>query len=231
MEGSAGGEADESTEGLGLDDEINPRPGFLSHHRQHPVARRAVDLEALGLNKFVCLRRPLVGAVEVEIHGIGVGEDPNEGHLGFLLVDIALEEDRIGLPRLEQRSHFSGELLEPLELALLDPVGADKDDRLRQLRPPAFSQSQPVTKERKLAFCGGVKRAKRALTRRYTSNLDCCMCRRRDTFGLSGAGQPGTVSEAPRTRKRAGKPQLAARARRLLSVGRYMSNLDCCVTV
>src|SRR5215204_479133 len=72
----------------------------------------------------------LAGNLHVERHGVLVGVNLDDAHLGAVLANVEREVDETGLVLLNEGTEISEVLLEVLEFALLYSVCADEDKRL-----------------------------------------------------------------------------------------------------
>jgi hypothetical protein len=87
------------------DDHRNPRQGDLFHLFQEGVAGHCVDLDALSrVKELARLSKMLAGHLHVERHGVRIGVDLDDAHLGTALVDVKCEVDETGFVRPDRWS-------------------------------------------------------------------------------------------------------------------------------
>src|SRR5688572_709425 len=103
----------------------------MQHPLEENVSRLAVNLEAQDLHILICLFRQFVHAFHVQLHCLCIWEDVDDTQFRALLVVVRDMGNSTGFVCLCLFSDLSVILLISFELALLDFLIADEDDRLR----------------------------------------------------------------------------------------------------
>src|SRR5665811_1147169 len=115
---------------IALNDHRDIWPRNLSHHSQEGVVECPVDLDAAGaVQKLVRLADLFTGDLHVELHGARVEVDLNIRHLGAVVAEVASEVDYARFVRLNELRELVEIFLEPVDLAILDLVIGDEDER------------------------------------------------------------------------------------------------------
>src|SRR5215207_3222557 len=124
-------EASEPAEVIGLDVHSHPRFCVLSYPLQNGVAGGTVDLEVRGGVDELreCPPGVLVDHPPVLLYGGRVRVDLDDRRLGAVLVDVGVDGEQTGVVRLQNLEQLLEELPEAFELALLNRVGVDDDER------------------------------------------------------------------------------------------------------